>query len=127
MDDLLRIPSGLARLWKSFFGLYTQYMGYMTPDMVRTILQTKRDFDSSQGASFTGMNVSQLNEYAGKHGLPELPDQEELDDVLPRIWDYLKKYDLSESAVPSESWNKLMEHIDLCETKGRIFFRASGG
>ena len=41
MDDLLRIPSRLAGLWKDFFGLYTQYIGYLTPEMVRTILQIK--------------------------------------------------------------------------------------
>ena len=125
MDDIFRIPSKLATLWKDFFGLYTQYVGYLTPDMVRTILQTKRGFDSSPEENFTDMSLSQLNEYAQKHGFYELPDMEEIDDVLPLIWNLLKKYDLSDLTVPPEKWKELMEFLDFCKTKKRLFMKWS--
>jgi len=73
MDDILRIPSRLATLWKDFFGLYTQYVGYLTPDMVRTILQTKRNFDNSRDEKLNDMSLSQLNEYAKEHGFASSP------------------------------------------------------
>lgn len=121
MDDLARIPSRLAEIWKSFFGLYTQYVGYLSPEMARTILQIKRSLDSSMNEEFTAdMCLSQLNEYAGKHGFRELPYKEEIDDVLPRIWAYLKKYDLSDFTVSPEQWQALMEYLDLCEAKKRF-------
>ena len=120
MDDLLRIPQRLARLWKDFFGLYTQYVGYFTPEMIKTVLQIKRGCDSSLDEEFTGMSLSQLNEYARRHGFYELPDMEEIDDVLPWIWNYLKEYDLSDSAVSSEKWNELMEYIDLREARRKV-------
>jgi len=125
MDDILRIPSKLAVLWKDFFGLYTYYVGYLTPDMVRTILQTKRSFDSSPEENFTDMSLSQLNEYAKEHGLCELPDMEEIDDVLPLIWNLLKEYDLSNITIPPEKWKKLMEFLDFCKTKNRLFMKWS--
>lgn len=123
MDDLIRIPSRLAELWKDFFGLYTQYVGYLTPEMVRTILQIKRSLDSSPDGKFTGMSLSQLNEYARKHEFHELPDMEEIDDVLPLIWKYLREYNLSDSSVPSEKWQELMGFLDYCKTRSRMIPR----
>ena len=120
MDDLTKIPSKLAEIWKRFFGLYTQYVGYLTPEMVRTILQIKRSLDSSLVDEFTGMSLSQLNEYAEKHGFCEFPYKKEIADVLPRIWDYLKDYDLSDFTVPPKQWDELMEYLDLCEMKKRF-------
>lgn len=125
MDDIFRIPSKLATLWKDFFGLYTQYVGYLTPDMVRTILQIKRNFDNSRDEKLNDMSLSQLNEYAQKHGFYELPDMEEIDDVLPLIWNLLKKYDLSDLTVPPEKWKELMEFLDFCKTKNRLFMKWS--
>ena len=63
MDDLIRIPSRLAELWKDFFGLYTQYVGYLTPEMVRTILQIKRSLDNSPDGQFADMNLSRVQLY----------------------------------------------------------------
>ena len=125
MDDIFRIPSKLATLWKDFFGLYTQYVGYLTPDMVRTILQTKRNLDNSRDEKLNDMSLSQLNEYAKKHGLCELPDMEEIDDVLPLIWNLLRKYDLSNITIPPEKWKELMEFLDFCKTKNRLFMKWS--
>ena len=120
MDDLARIPSKLAEIWKSFFGLYTQYVGYLTPEMARTILLIKRSLDSSLDEEFTGMSLSQLNEYAGRHGFREFPYKKEIDDVLPHIWKYLKDYDLSDLTVSPEEWNELMKYLDFCEAKKRF-------
>ena len=124
MDDLIRIPSRLAELWKDFFGLYTQYVGYLTPEMVRTILQIKRSLDNSPDGQFADMNLSRLNEYAKRNGFCELPDMEEIDDVLPTIWNYLKEYSLSDSTVPSEKWNELMKFLDYCKTRSRMIPRS---
>ena len=66
------------------------------------------------------MSLSQLNEYARRHGFHELPDLEEIDDVLPWIRNYLKEYDLSDSAVSSEKWNELMEYIDFREARRKL-------
>jgi hypothetical protein len=69
------------------------------------------------------MSLSQLNEYARKHEFHELPDMEEIDDVLPLIWKYLREYNLSDSSVPSEKWQELMGFLDYCKTRSRMIPR----
>ena len=112
MDDLARIPSRLSDIWKDFFGLYTQYVGYLTPEMIKTILQIKRSFDSALDERFDELNLIQLNEFAARQGYPELPNRKEISDVLPHIWNYLKEYDFSDFSVSSEKWNELMGYLD---------------
>lgn len=120
MDSFERIPSRLAEIWKSFFGLYTQYVGHFTPSMAKTILQIKRNCDNAPDEEFNDLDVSHINDYARKLGFKELPYKKEIDDVLPRLWDYLKDYDLSDFTVPPEQWNELMKYLDVCETRKRF-------
>ena len=44
---LMKILWGLPDIWKSFFGLYTQYVGYLTPKMIITLLSIKRESDTT--------------------------------------------------------------------------------
>ena len=45
---------------------------------------------------------------------------EEIDDVLPHLWNYLKDYDLSEFTVSPEQWNELMKYLDVREAKNKF-------
>ena len=58
MDDLVRIPLRLGRIWKEFFGLYTYYVGYLTPGMAKTILLIKRNCDNVPNEKFNGLDLS---------------------------------------------------------------------
>ena len=84
---IFNILSGLPDKWKSFFGLYTQYIGYLTADMAKTLLVIKRcsyfdiDFD------YSNIDLDKINIKALEYELSELPyrDKEGLDAVIPTI------------------------------------------
>lgn len=109
---IFKILSGLPDKWKSFFGLYTQYIGYLTAEMAKTLLVLKResfddvDFDSSN------INLDVINAKAFEYGVSELPyrDKKELNEVLPVLWEYLDEFDLY--ALSDKTWNELIEYLD---------------
>lgn len=120
MDYLQRVLWKLPEVWKDFFGLYTQYVGYLSPEMAKTVLQIKRSIDNELDADLKDLNLSRTNEYARDHGFNELPYKKEIDNVLPRIWEYLNQYDLSDDTVPVEQWDKLIEYLDQKVAKERL-------
>lgn len=120
MELLHKILWELPDVWKDYFGLYTQYIGYLSPEIARTVLQIKRSCDNEKDADFDIMNLSRTNEYARDHGFIELPSKKEIDDVLPRIWEYLNQYDLSNVNVSTEQWNELIEFLDQKVAKERM-------
>ncbi|MDT4376949.1 MULTISPECIES: hypothetical protein [Clostridia] len=109
---IFNILSGLPDKWKSFFGLYTQYIGYLTADMAKTLLVIKRcsyfdiDFD------YSNIDLDKINIKALEYELSELPyrDKEGLDAVIPVLWEYLDEFDLCE--ISDESWNGLVKFLD---------------
>lgn len=124
MDYLQKILWKLPDVWKDYFGLYTQYIGYLSPQMVKTLLQVKRNIDNELDVCLKDMDLKQTNEYAIKHGFNELPYKKEIDDVLPRMWEYLNQYDLSDDTVPTEQWDEMIEYLDSKAAKERVLCRA---
>lgn len=105
---IFSILSGLPDKWKSFFRLYTQYIGYLTAGMTKTLLEIKRCsyFD------YSNINVDIINQKTLEYGLAELPyrGKEELNEVIPVLWEYLDEFDLCE--ISDESWKGLIDYLD---------------
>lgn len=114
---IYRILSGLPDKWKSFFGLYTQYTGYLTADMAKTLLVVKRESYYDIESDFSNINLNLINTKAFEYGVSELPyrDKKELNEVLPVLWEYLDKFELCE--LSDKTWNKLIEYLDSKITK----------
>ena len=119
MEYLQKIVWKLPGVWKDFFGLYTQYIGYLSAEMAKTLLQVKRSADNELDMELVDLNLDKTNEYARKHGFRELPYKEEINDVLPHIWKYLNEYDLSELSVPADQWDELIDYLDKKAAKER--------
>ncbi len=119
MEYLQKIIWKLPDIWKDYFGLYTQYIGYLSPQIAKTILQVKRSIDNELGVDLKEMDLKRTNEYAIERGFNELPNKKEIDDVLPRIWDYLIQYDLSDDTVPAQQWVELINYLDKKAAKER--------
>ena len=104
---------GLDYERKSFFGPYTQYVGYITADIIKTLLYIKRfsyyDFDE-----FLNINIDEINKKAKEYGIDELlcKDKNELNAVLPVLWKYLDKFDLSISSISDDTWKEVIKYLD---------------
>ena len=109
---------GLNDEWKSFFGLYTQYVGYLTADIVKTLLCIKRfsyyDFDE-----FLNIDIDEINKKAREYGIAELSckDKKELNAVLPVLWKYLDSFDLSIESISEDVWREFIEYIEYMNNK----------
>ncbi|MGN0673620.1 MAG: hypothetical protein ACI4KJ_04245 [Anaerovoracaceae bacterium] len=109
---IFEILSGLTDKWKSFFGLYTQFIGYLTTDMAKTLLVVKRESYYDIDSHFSNINLDLINVKALEYGVTELPyrDKYELNEVIPVLWEFLDEYDLY--AISDKAWNKLIEYLD---------------
>lgn len=109
---IYRILSGLPDKWKSFFGLYTQYIGYLTADMAKTLLVVKRESYYDIDSDLSNISVDLINSKAFEYGVSELPyrDKKELNEVLPVLWEYLDEFELCE--LSDKAWNELIEYLD---------------
>lgn len=109
---IYRILSGLPDKWKSFFGLYTQYIGYLTADMAKTLLVVKRESYYDLDSDLSNISVDLINTKAFEYGVSELPyrDKKELNEVLPVLWEYLDEFELCE--LSDKTWNELIEYLD---------------
>lgn len=109
---IFEIMSGLPEKWKSIFGLYTQYIGYLTADMAKILLVVKRESYHDIDSNFSNIDLDLVNAKALEYGLTELPcrDKSELNRAIPVLWEYLDKYDLC--AISDKAWNELIEYLD---------------
>lgn len=112
MDELLKIIWNLQNIWKEHFGLYTQYIGYVSPEMVKTILIIKKYSDENEDIDLRSFDLYKINKFARNNKIYEFPNKKEFDDVLPKYWDYLNKYDFSNNNLKKSEWNELLNYLD---------------
>lgn len=119
-NDIIRCVWSLESTWKSVYGLGTQYVGYMTPDMVITILSARRyayDFiEWDQEDSFTLENLNKLVEGINEFGLltytvPMFTENKDYRIAIPKLLKTVAEYDLSEESISSDEWANLIEYI----------------
>ena len=105
----------LEYAWKSHFGLYTQYVGYLNPQLVKTLIIVWR-FQTINKDKTELTNSQDINKYIFQNNLSynchEVLDNKDLDSVIPKLFKTLKKYDLSETALTEKEFNRLLEYLD---------------
>ena len=120
-NDLVKCIQSLESTWKSVYGLGTQYVGYMTPDMVITILSAHRyayDFiEWDQEDSFTLENLNKLVEGINVFGVlaytvPMFPENKDYRNAIPKLLKTVATYDLSEESISGDEWLKFVEYIN---------------
>lgn len=102
----------LQDVWKRHFGLYTQYIGYMTPEMLITLSTIKRIADSTWEIDCSELSLNKTNELAEKFDLYRIPVKDEFEAVLPKLWAFLEKFDLSEDNISENSWNEYIKYLE---------------
>ncbi len=105
-EIIFRFPN----VWKDFFGLYTQYIGYLNADIAITLLTLKRIADSTLDFNCLELDLKRTNDYASHYNLEKLPYRKEIEAVLPELWKFLDKYDLSAECISETTWNEFIDY-----------------
>ena len=108
--DLYLLINKLEYGWKDFFGLYTQYVGYLTPNMIKTLLLIKREFDEQSDTNFIHINLEEINNICFEMTSDNFSHHKEVNDVLPKLWDILKKFNLNN--VSEDEWDQFISFLN---------------
>ena len=117
-QELMKCIDRLSVKWKHHFGLYTQYVGYLTADLVITLLYVWRTTDPLDFEGLSGKEIRLLidertmflNEQEGLK-LKLFPFDNDIDTVMPKLIEILSEYDLTESNLPNEDWQELIAYL----------------
>ncbi len=113
----------LVGKWKQFFGLYTQYAGYLTSDMALAIMSVWREWDGEKELTeYDATEVQHIindyifdyNENNPHNKLSYFSLQKEETAVLPKLLCVLQKYDLW---VEEKIWDSFAEYLRSKATK----------
>ena len=116
--ELMKCIDRLSVKWKDHFGLYTQYVGYLTAELVITLLYVWRTTDPLDFVGLSGKEIRLLidnramflNEQKGAK-LKLFPFDSDIDTVMPKLIEVLDEYDLTESNLPNEDWQELIDYL----------------
>ena len=117
-QELMICVYRLSVKWKDHFGLYTQYVGYLTAELVITLLYVWRttnplDFDGLTGEEIRLLidnRATSINEQEGLK-LTLFPLDNDIDTVMPKLIEILNEYDLSENNLPNEDWQEFIDYL----------------
>lgn len=116
--ELLKCVDRLSEKWKDHFGLYTHYVGYLSAELVITLLYVWRTSDPFDFEGLSGKEIRlliddrarALNE-RNKLKLALFPLDKDIDDVMPTLIEVLDEYDLSESNLPDDIWQEFISYL----------------
>ncbi len=121
--QLIKCVMELAGKWKQFFGLYTQYAGYLTADMALAIMSVWREWDGEKELTeYDATEVQHIindyifdyNENNPQNKLSYFSLQKKETAVLPKLLCVLQKYDLW---VEEKIWDSFAEYLRSKATK----------
>lgn len=116
--ELLKCVDRLSAKWKDYFGLYTHYVGYLSAELIITLLYVWRTSDPFDFEGLSGKEIRlliddrarTLNE-RNKLKLALFPLDKDIDDVMPMLIEVLDEYDLSESNLPDDIWQEFISYL----------------
>lgn len=116
--ELMKCVEGLASKWKSHFGLYTQYVGYMTGEMIISLLTAWRysehnEYDEMSDREISDLINRKIAEYNvdNEETIASFPSDQDIDTAMQKLIQFLKDYDLSEESVPQHMWDQFIEYL----------------
>lgn len=116
--ELMKCIQRLSETWKDHFGLHTYYVGYLTAELLISLLYVWRtsdpiEFDELDGKEIRALldeKTILLNEQQNLK-LALFPFDSDIDTVMPKLIDELNHYDLSESNLSEEKWKELIDYL----------------
>lgn len=120
-DYLLSCVSSLESTWKSVYGLGTQYIGYMTVDMIISVLSVRRyayDYIRwNDENTYTLANINKLINELNSEGvidyaIPTFPNNEDYAIAIPDLLKITTKYDLSEKSISETEWLQFINYLN---------------
>lgn len=116
--ELMKCVDGLASRWKSHFGLYTQYVGYMTGEMIISLLTAWRysehdEFDDISDHEINDLINRKIAEYniENEGQIAYFPSDKDIDNAMQKLIVFLKDYDLSVESVSPDMWSQFIEYL----------------
>ena len=116
--ELMKCIQRLSEMWKAHFGLHTYYVGYLTAELLISLLYVWRTSDPNEFDELDGKEIralldektNLLNEQQNLK-LALFPFDSDIDTVMPKLIDELNHYDLSESNLSEEKWKELIDYL----------------
>lgn len=116
--ELIKCAERLSVKWKDHYGLYTQYVGYLTAELIVTLLYVWRTSDPLEFVELSGREIRLLiddkamliNEQEGRK-LKLFPFDNDIDTVMPKLIEILNEYDLSENNLSKEDWQEFIDYL----------------
>lgn len=112
-------------VWKSHFALFTYYVGYLTPEILKAVLVLRRYGDEGEirtlaekeSLSDADLNAA-LETAVGFSGHP-VTYSDKIATVIPKLLSESLGCDLSEEAIPESEWKDILEYFDWRASRGR--------
>lgn len=116
--ELLKCVDRLSEKWKDHFGLYTHYVGYLSAELVITLLYVWRTSDPFDFEDLSGKEIRSLIDDRARAlnarnelKLALFPLDKDIDDVMPTLIEVLDEYNLSESNLPDDIWQEFISYL----------------
>ena len=116
-NELIKCAIELSEKWKGFFGLHTQYVGYLTPEMALALMQIWREWDedaelteyeSAELQQVINNRIEQIYINEGPNLKPRFSLQNDEAEVLKKLFSVLEKFDLW---VDETTWNSFSNYL----------------
>lgn len=116
--ELMKCIQRLSTTWKDHFGLHTYYVGYLTAELLISLLYVWRtsdpmEFDELDGRGIRALideKTMLLNEQQSLK-LALFPFDSDIDTVMPKLIGELRNYDLSEDNLAETTWKELIDYL----------------
>lgn len=109
--EILLLIQHLKDVWKRHFGMFTQYIGYLSPNQLKTLFVLKRISDENGEFDISTLDLCGLNNKAREYDVAEFGYKKELDSVLPFLHKELKRYNLGN--IEEGMWRSLLGYLDF--------------
>lgn len=123
-NELMKCIQRLSTTWKDHFGLHTYYVGYLTAELLISLLSVWRTSDPIEFEGLGGKEIRALIDektiLLNEHQSPKLtlfPFDSDIDTVMPKLIGELNNYDLSEANLPEDKWNELKDYLNSKRSK----------
>lgn len=116
--ELMKCIQHLSEKWKDHFGLHTYYVGYLTAELLISLLYVWRtsdpiEFDGLDGKEIRALIDKKIIQLNGQKDLKLalFPFDSDIDTVMPKLIKELNRYDLSEENLSEEKWKELIDYL----------------
>lgn len=118
--NLMGYLQNLQIAWKDYFGLSTQYVGYLDPEMALSLMTVQRysDLFKQKGIELDNDIVQRINQeildlqdFCPEYKLQCIQNKEEIKAVMPDIIKKIRPMQVSHRDISEEEWEAFSNYV----------------